>query len=778
MNYRLELSVHQLVDFLLRRGDIDNRVYNQETMAEGTRIHSAHQSKQGKRYLSEYPLRGTFNVRNFEIILEGRADGIIVADDGYTVDEIKSTIAPLEEFYLDQKDWHLGQAQCYALMFAMERDIEHVNIQLTYIHQLDKSKLIKVFEYTRSELEEIINQLLNEYIDFYEYILERTKRRNKSIKNLQFPFDNFRDGQRELSKYSYSIADKGGTLFVEAPTGIGKTISTLYPYVKSLANEENDKIFYLTAKNSGKETAFNMSRLLQDHGMLATPIIITAKDQICFCPGKSCNPDECPFAKGYYTNLRKAIVYGLDHYQYFDQQVISEIATKYAICPFEFSLDLSLFSDIIVCDYNYFFDPLVYLKRYFDETYSNKLILVDEAHNLIERARSMYSVSISCRLFKKVQRSCSNLNHKKIKNAFKRISKLFNEFKEFEDGQTRLEFLEGTHLRGIEAYLLASSDVMKHHSEFVSEEFKDFFLELNKFSKLYNFFDDSYVLYVDKEGDKDIHLHLFCLDPSAHLKASFDKVKSKTIFSATLTPSYYYVKSIGGSKKDPFLHLPSPFPYEHLHVMIAPTVSVKYRKREQTLEEVASYIKAMIKGRVGNYFVYVPSFEYLDQIASYLESDEYDVIPQVREMSEEEKHLFLSVFVDRPKRTTVGLVVVGGAFGEGIDLVSERLIGVAVVGVGMPTICYERNLIKDYYNQQNQDGYHFAYTYPGMNRVMQAVGRVIRGDTDRGVALLIDDRYLNKQYRDIFREEWRHYEVVTSPSDVSREVEKFWTNNK
>jgi len=776
--YELNLSVHQLVDFLLRTGDIDNRIYNQDTMNEGSRLHSIYQNKQGRHYMSEYPLKERFHEGDFDIVLEGRADGIFFNGEEYVIDEIKSTIVNLDEYYLSQKEWHLGQAKCYALMFAHERNLEFINIQLTYLHQLDGSKKIQTFRYNVNELEEDVHSLFKEYINFYIFIIERTIKRNESAKNLEFPFVDFRDGQRQMSKYCYSVAQNGGTLFVEAPTGIGKTISTLYPSIKSFANDENEKIFYLTAKNSGKEMAFETTKILLENGLKATPIVITAKEKICFNPGKACNPDECPFAKDYYTNIKRVLIDSLKHYETFDFQTIQSIASHYAICPFEFSLDLSLFSDIIICDYNYFFDPIVYLKRYFEDDASNKIVLVDEAHNLIDRARKMYSVSLSYRLYKKVQRSLSGLEHKKMKNALKRISKLFNELKEYEIGETKLPYLEQTHLNGMEAFLLASKDVSRLHHEYVTDELKDFSMELNKFFRLYDLFDDSFVLYVSKQSDKDLSLNLYCLDPSNHLKMSFDKVKSRTIFSATLSPSEYYIKSVGGTKEDPFLQLPSPFDETHLKIMVAPKISVKYQKRDQTLPEVASYIKKLVQSKIGNYFVYVPSYEYLDKLSPLVMDESYDVLIQNREMSDGDKENFLSAFEDKPKRTKVGLAVVGGAFGEGIDLVSERLIGVVVIGVGIPQICYERNLIRDYFDKENGQGYLFSYVYPGMNKVMQAVGRVIRSESDRGIALLIDERYMTKSYRELFRNEWSNYAVVTSLEDLEQECENFWRNNK
>lgn len=773
MNKSLKLSVHQLVDFLLRTGDIDNRIYNSSTMSEGTRIHAYYQSKQGNNYISEYQLYEVFKVDDFEVALEGRADGIIVSGTEVTIDEIKSTVAELDSYYEEQKEWHLGQAKCYALMYAHEKNLDHVNIKLTYINQITEERKVKNFSFTVLELEKDIISLIREYLDFYRFIYERTEKRNESAKALEFPYSEFRKGQRKLAKYTYSISTKGGVLFCEAPTGIGKTVSTLFPAVKSFAEGRNEKIFYLTAKNSGKETAYQTVVAMREKGLYASEILLTAKDKICYCPGKACNPDECPYAKGYYTKIKNVLIDALKKNNSFSRETILSIASHNAICPFELSLDLSLYVDIIICDYNYFFDPIVYLKRYFDEDALNNVVLVDEAHNLVERGRSMYSASISESSFKRAKKATRHLEHKKLKNASKRITKLFNSFETVENGDTEIPFLMSTELNAIDAYLLAASDVNKHHHEFVTDEFTDFFFELNKFRKLIDYYDERFCLYITK-SDNDISINLFCMDPSDLLRRTLQKVKSKVIFSATLTPLDYYLGMIGGSEDDPLIMLPSPFDKKNLGIMVAPNISVKYKNRDATLKHVASYLKAFISGKVGNYFIYVPSYEYLTKLVPYLDFGDANLIIQEKDMDDRTRQDFLSCFVDKPTKTTVGIAIVGGAFGEGVDLTSDRLIGVAVIGVGIPQICFERDKIREYFNKIEKDGYLYSYVNPGINKVMQAVGRVIRSETDRGMALLIDDRYLTKTYSDLFENKWSNYEVVTSEADIKQLVDDFW----
>ena len=776
MNKVLKLSVHEVVDFLLRTGDIDSRIYNSSTMQEGTLIHALYQSRQSGNYLSEYFLSEQFHIDDFDITLEGRADGIIDLGNSAIIDEIKSTIVPLDEYYKSQKEWHLGQAKCYALMYAHEHGYTSVSIKLTYIHQIDKSTLVKTFDYLTSELENDIDKLLKEYVEFFNIIFEKKVKRNETAKALEFPFSNFRDGQKELAKYTFGIAQKGGILFVEAPTGIGKTISTFFPSVKSFASSDNDKIFYLTAKNSGKEMAFNAAKLLLENGLKASTIEILAKDKVCFCPGKACNPDECPYAKDYYTKIRKIIKDSIINRNLFATEDIVEIAKHHAVCPFELSLDLSLYNDIIVCDYNYFFDPLVYLKRFFDSDASNVLVLVDEAHNLVPRARSMYSASFDSFTYKQVKHSLIHFEHKKFKNAQKRMTKFFNQFNEFPIGDTKIGMLSSSDLRGIENYLVACSDINKNHHSVVTDEFTDFYFELNKFFKLIELYDETFALYVTKKNEKDCRINLFCIDPSEHIKRTVDQVKGKIFFSATLSPADYYIDVIGRYSNNPMLALPSPFDKDNLKLLVAPKISTRYKDRQETAPLVADYIKEFVSHKTGNYFIYVPSYEYLDLIVPHLVSDNFELLVQEKDMSENEREQFLSLFVDSPKKTMLGVAVLGGAFSEGIDLEGERISGVVIVGVGLPQLCFERNLIKDYYDKTKKKGYEYAYLSPGINKVMQALGRVIRSENDRGVALLIDDRYLTEAYHDLFKTTYSHYEVVTSIDDIKEQVENFWSN--
>ena len=774
----LVLSVHQLVDFLLRSGDIDNRVFNSSSMQEGSRIHSSFQESQGSDYWSEYPLRRIIEVNGVNVTLEGRADGIIKKKNGdYLIDEIKSTVADLQTFRDENLEWHLGQAKCYAYMFAKEQKLNNIDIRLVYIKQgKEKDRMNDYYSCSIGELEDYVINLIEDYLSFYQIVETNAEKRNNSIKNLKFPFPKYRSGQKELAKYAYSIAKNGGKLFVEAPTGIGKTMSTLFPFIKYLGEDEKAKIFYLTAKSSGKESAYQAIEYLKKESNLElNDIIITAKEKICFCKEGACNPDECPYAKGYYSKIQSVLRYSILNYSTFDYDTITQIAMENMICPFEFELDLSLFCDVVVCDYNYLFDPLSYMKRYFDEDASHFLALIDEAHNLVDRSRDMYSSSISFKTLKEAKQSLRVIKTAKIKKHLTKIKNLFIDLIDnYEYGETLFDTLTFEQHKMFTAFLDAYTDVSKDHNDEISKELTTFYLEVNRFMRIYELFDeDIYRMFVRKEED-NISINLFCVDASHFLKETVNAIKGAVYFSATLSPIEYYIDTLGGNNdEDGYLLLPSPFPQENFKLMVAPKVSIKYVNRESSYPLVAEYIKEFVTNKIGNYFIYSPSYEYMERLKEYIDIDA-DVYYQERDMLEREKVSFLENFLPNPTRTTLGFLVLGGAFGEGVDLISDRLIGAVVIGIGLPKINFESDLIANYYKEKGFKGHDYAYTNPGMNKVMQAVGRVIRSETDKGAALLIDERYLYRNYQALFRSEWSQYEVVLYSDEVRDILQKFF----
>lgn len=772
----LSISVHQLVDFLLRQGDIDTRVYNAETMSLGSKIHSGYQKKQGNTYLSEVPLKEVFSRTLGTVSLEGRADGIIVGGVYPVVDEIKSTISDLSKFYEQQSKWHFGQAECYALMYLHKVKEEKICIRLTYISQVKDETLIKEKVFSLQELEEDVSSYLDEFLTFQLKIWKHQAKRDQSAKKISFPYDNFRDGQREMARYVYGTANKGGVFFVEAPTGIGKTMSALFPATKSFSKGKIDKIFYLTAKSTGRETAFFAVTRLKEKGLIVFDSLLKAKDKICFRPGKGCNPDECPFAKDYYTKVRSVIDEALDSNRSFDPSYVVELASFYSICPFELQLDLSIFADIVIMDYNYLFDPLTKLERFFDPSLdsSKYFALIDEAHNLVERGRDSYSSLISLSSLENASSSLRHLKRPKIKRALLRIKKgLSALLSENSNLPADIKVLGKELSKGLTN--LSESEREDRHSGkgALPQAFKDFSREAYRFSFLLeNYFAHS-SLFLEKDGE-DIRLRLFCLDPSEYLKTSISALRGAAIFSATLSPIDYYMESIMGEANYPCLVLPSPFPKENMRLILVPSLSIKFKDRAHSLGNVVSCLESFVKAKKGNYFIYLPSYTYLDAVERLFAPANCRVFSQHSEMSEEERRDFLLNFAPSPEKTTIGLLVLGGAFGEGIDLVADRLIGVAVVGVGLSTLSHERGLISDYFTKQSLDGFGYAYRNPAMNKVMQAVGRLIRSEKDVGSALLIDERYMHDEYRDLFLTHYPSYSVSLDTNDISMVLKDFY----
>ncbi|MGM9808964.1 MAG: ATP-dependent DNA helicase [Bacilli bacterium] len=778
----IKLSVHQLVDFLLRTGDIDSRVFNNNTMLAGTKIHASYQSKQNNMYLSEVQLSYDFYIQKYHIKLFGRADGIIIKNDkSVIIDEIKSTILDLETCYEKQGNWHLGQAICYAFMYAKNNNLNNIAVNLTYISQNDESTMKKSFSFTEEYLTSYMNDLLKKYLMFYNIIEVKREKRNESSNMLEFPFEQFRMGQRELAKYCYHVAKDGGILFAEAPTGIGKTISTIFPFIKSFKDNENEKIFYLTAKTSGREAAYKACELLKAKGQNLSEVIITAKDKICLNPGTSCNPSDCPFAVGYYDKIKDILIEMILNETSFDYDTILKYAFKYNVCPFELQLDLSLYSDVVICDYNYLFDPIGYLKRYFDGECNDVLVLVDEAHNLVPRAKSMYSCEITYSLFKKVKKQISKIDDAKIKSAFKSTNKylkyyldLYNE----DDSNIIIPYIEDSIMNSLSRLTLQMNRVQKEYSSYVTEEFKDCSMEIYRFIRLYEFYNESFKLFLNFENKKNFTLNLLCLDASSFVRQSLSQVKGSALFSATLSPFEYYVEELGGDvNKDITLVLDSPFNKDNVLLMIDNGVSTLYKNRNASYSYIVEDIKNFVKTRLGNYFVFFPSYEYMENVYNLLSGD-FEVIKQDRNMDDKQKSEFLSHFESNPNKTTIGFVVLGGSFGEAIDLIDDRLIGVVIVGVGLPQINFKSDLVKEYFMKKGMNGFDYAYVNRGINNVMQAMGRLIRSENDKGAILLIDQRYTYYNYRKIFRGNFKNYHIIYSSEEIGKMCESFWRRHK
>ncbi len=777
----IKLAVRQLVELIMRSGDIDNRFVSGNRMQEGARAHRALQKTNRENYddyRSEAFFSGRYCCKGQEYLLEGRADGIFSHNGAYIVEEIKTTALPVELIGEEFDPAHWGQAKCYAHIFGVQNDLSEVTIQLTYFN-LD-SHQSKSFSQTfqLAELADFVNDLIAHYAEWANLKAEWMKTRDDSIKLLQFPFQAYRPGQRQLAVAAYRAIAGHTRLFVQAPTGVGKTISVLFPAIKAMGEGLNAKIFYLTARTTTRLAAEEAVARMRGGGLRLKTLTLTAKDKICFCDQTTCRPDYCQFAQGHYDRINAAI---LDTFQAGDdlsRPVIEEYARRHRVCPFELSLDLALLADCVIGDYNYVFDPKAYLRRFFAAGGGDHVFLIDEAHNLVDRSREMFSARLDKSRFFQI--------NKKYKGRSKPLDKVLNSInrclidlrKQCPDSGCQAVPARPDELIDLVGRFVSGAELILKENRELGED-KDFlqlYFDALGFISIGDLYDDRYITLVDASRH-EVTVRLFCLDPSHLLAECLQRGISAIMFSATLTPLPYFRDILGGAEEDGLLTLDSPFDPGNLCLLVADRVSTRYRDRDRSREEVAGLLHSLVSAQTGNYIVYFPSYKYMRDVYEVFVSmfPGLETVVQGSAMAEPEREEFLAGFAAYPERTLVAFCVLGGIFAEGIDLVGSRLIGAVVVSVGLPQLNLQQDTIMDYFQQKQGRGYEYAYRYPGMNKVLQAAGRVIRSESDRGAVLLIDERYGHRSYQELFPTHWQKYEKIKSPPAISKALKSFWS---
>ncbi len=793
-NVEIRISVRSLVEFILRSGSIDNRkgAAPDNAMAEGGRIHRMIQRRMGSDYQAEVVMRYSWSTPAYDLVVEGRADGVINGDV-VTIDEIKGTYRDLEKMK-EPVDVHLAQAKCYASMYAREHDSAQMKVRMTYCNMETEELRYFVNTYQRAELDEWFEALLTEYKKWADFTNEWQEQRTASIRQLAFPFS-YREGQKELATYVYRSIVHKRKLFIEAPTGVGKTLSTVFPAVKAIGEGKAERIFYLTAKTITRTVADNTFQLLRERQLRFKTVILTAKEKICFMEETECNPGACPYADGHYDRINDAIYDLLLHEDHYNREKVEEYARKYKVCPFEMSLDMSLFSDGIICDYNYVFDPHVYLKRFFTEGVQGQYIfLIDEAHNLVDRGREMYSASLVKEDFLALKKIVREYDGKMEHQLDKCSRELLPLKRECED--CRIVGSIEPFVQAVERLYETMEKYLEEHDESpVREDVLDFFFEISHFLLIYDGLDENYVIYTELEEDDSFMVKLFCVNPSVNLKECMQRARSTVLFSATLLPIQYYKSLLGGEKEDFEVYAKSTFNPKKKALYIGSDVTSKYSRRSpKEYYNIAYYLHEITRMRYGNYLIFFPSHSFLQSVfevyeENFLDPETEECIIQEDIMSEEDREQFLSRFEGNrnceledmihmdieveEEKSLLGFCVMGGIFSEGIDLKNDSLIGAVIVGTGLPQVCNEREILKSYFDAAGKNGFDYAYRYPGMNKVLQAAGRVIRTSEDVGIVALLDDRFLNGAYQQLFPREWEEYEVVTADR-VARRVERFW----
>lgn len=772
----IKISVRNLVEFMLRSGDIDDSSSHRDqtlAMREGARIHKKIQKSMGASYRSEYPLKFKVTYDDYDLIIEGRADGIMAERTPALVDEIKGVYRDVEKMEAPD-EVHLAQARCYAFMLLTERKLKDIEVQMTYV-DLD-TEAIRYFNetYRAEEIEDWFYKLVSAYKRWSDYEFYESRIVRESIRTLSFPFE-MREGQKRLMNSVYRAITDEKLLFSQAPTGSGKTISTIYPGVKAMGEKKISKIFYLTAKTVTRTVAKDTFSLLNNRGYKGRTVEITAKDTICPLEKRECNPRSCIYAKGHFDRINDALYDYLYRYTLFDRETVLKGAEEYTVCPFEFSLDLCSFSDAIVCDYNYVFDPNVYLKRFFAEGVRGEyLFLVDEAHNLLDRGRSMYSETVSKEAVLSAKRWAKTVS-KSLTKSLERINKLMLELKKQCTDYMILDEMDELFFAIENAAIGFNRLFEKVPNIDPPEDVLEFYFSLRNFVSLFDDVSKGYKIYTDFDREGDFRLHLFCVDPSAMLQRRFDSGRTGVLFSATLLPIRFYIDLLCCEDNPYTLYVDSPFPPENRTILIGRDVTSRYKKRNSDeYRKYAAYIKIITGGRKGNYMVFFPSYSFLSAVYDEYEiSEDEELIKQDRNMREEERVSFLSAFEEKNDKTLIAFCVMGGIFSEGIDLTEDRLIGAIVVGTGLPQVSTETQIISSFFEERGDNGFSYAFLYPGMNKVMQAAGRVIRTMDDRGVIALLDDRFTESTYKNTFPREWSDHTVVTQEKTFDA-VKSFW----
>lgn len=788
----IRISVRALVEFILQSGDIDNRIASadKDAMQMGARMHRKIQRQMGSSYHPEVTMKIQVPFEGFTLQIEGRADGVMETDEGTVIDEIKGVFKNLDTMK-EPVQVHLAQAKCYAFIYGEQNGLDSMGVQMTYCHL--ETEEIRRFrsEYEMEELRKWFYELTDQYEKWARFQVEWKKLRNQSIKQTEFPYE-YREGQKELVTSVYRTILRKKKLFIQAPTGVGKTMATVFPAVKAVGEGLAEKLFYLTAKTITRTVAQQAFEILKEgphrekgqisesEQMRYKTIVLTAKEKICFCDKAECNPDYCPYAKGHYDRINDAVYEMITETDDLSRSAIEQQAKKWQVCPFELGLDLSLWADAVICDYNYVFDPNARLKRFFgDNVKGEYLFLIDEAHNLVERGREMYSASLYKENIMKVRRLVKERDGKlarQLEDCNKQLLALKREC----DGCQVLGSAGGIYLK----LLSVMAEMERYLEECTEEEIREealaLYFEVRMFETIYERLDENYMIYseIDKEGK--FQIRLFCVNPSVNLKESLDKGISTVFFSATLLPIRYYKELLSTEKDDYAVYARSVFDKKNRLLMVGNDVSTRYTRRgEKMYRRYALYLKEMALAKTGNYMAFFPSYRFMEEVYECFldmmeeENIQLDCLIQAPYMSEEAREIFLEGFEEERDVSLMGFCVMGGIFSEGIDLSEDKLIGAAIIGTGLPQVCRERELLKEYFDKKEIRGFDYAYVYPGMNKVQQSAGRVIRTEEDRGIILLLDDRFQEKRYKETFPREWEGYQMCNI-KNVKEKIRKFW----
>lgn len=769
-----QLAVKEIAYFLYSSGDLTSEFFSNYSSLDGTRAHQYLQKKYNAESRSEVYVKHEITIDDYELLITGFIDGVLDIDGKKILEEIKSTKVNLDDIEIDYHQEHLAQLKIYAYIYCKTNGLDGINTRLTYVKLVTYE--VKSFDeyYSINQLEDFFNKSINKYLDWLNILEEANNNKIDSIKNITFPFENMRDGQRDLMKASYYTMKNNDILYALAPTGIGKTMATLFSSLKSL-EEPEQKLFYLTPKSIQKGICVDSVKILMEQGLRLKSLVLTSKEKSCLNDKKICDPEKCGFAKGFFNRLKGAVDEIFNMTDLYDSDVINKVAIKHMICSFEFSLYLSYFCDLVICDYNYVFDPKAHLIRYFDDNTYKPKILIDEAHNLISRSKDMYSATILISDVLRLNQLVHNLDIS-FNTTVKQLVLALSVYDEriSKDMFYYGYFLDDNIFNCLYKLKNKSETIFSDNQTFLNrDEAVDLYFRIKGFIDIAEYFDDNHVFIVKKIED-DYEVSINCLDASEYILETIkDKCFGAIFFSATLYPIDYHMDLLTKGEGK-YLMLDSPFAQDNLKLIVKDNVSTKYKDRESSIDNIIDTTNTLLNSKKGNYIIFFPSYKYIDLFLEKFDTKDYEIIKQTSSLSEFERNSIFDKFKGEDKNK-LGLFVMGGVFSEGLDYVADALSGVIIVGVGLPQVNLLNNIVKEFFELKYNRGFDYAYTYPGFNKVVQSAGRVIRTESDRGVVIIIDERYKYRLYRNIMPRHWNHSKTINNDYDLKYELESFWS---
>ena len=770
MTEQVKVSITDLVRLSCTTGDLINTGPAGPTALQGQRAHKKLQGERSEQMQAEVKLEAEVEVDGWSLRLGGRVDLLDDTSNPPHIIEIKSCLAPPAKLPQSSKDQHWAQLYFYGFcQFTNSPDLQNIKLSLHWINLSDDSLTEDDRTLQREEVFEFCSAAIARFLQLHTLVHAHQQTALASAKNMTFPFGDFRPGQRNMATAVYrSIRDKG-YLLSEAPTGIGKTISTLFPAIKAYGEGHTQRIFYLTAKNSGRQAADQAVKSLRQSGLEICSVQLSAKKQLCHCSNGTCERTEeghCPLTLGFFDRLPEARE-ELIKLKHIDTAALDAAAHKHQLCPFELSLQLIPWMDVVICDYNYVFDPLVRLTQVVENSREISL-LIDEAHNLVDRARSMYSAELSLqdsRAAEKISKA-----QPRLAKSFASVGRAIKRATEDAKSTTAEELSPATVSRAVVKSISAFDESLDGAP--LPPDLGEWFKALYRYATIDELYGEHHRALASQQN-KDRQVKLACLNATDKLEASFKSFQSVVCFSATLSPSSVYQTSLGLPAESQHQHLPSPFDPSQLGCYLCSDIDTRFAARQASTPTLIRIIEQLYRAKPGNYLVFFPSYAYLnDTLTAFAElHPDIPLVAQTRTSDPDERETFRQHFAQAGE--LLGFAILGGVYSEGVDFVGDSLLGTVIVGTGLSAVSTEQQLIQADFDRLGLDGFDYAFKYPGMTRVLQAAGRVIRSETDKGVIVLADRRFSQTFYKQLMPSLWqvRH---LSDHRELQGQLDNFW----